>query len=99
MKGTKLFKNARLKGQKELVSILVEDGIINKISADIPHEKSTGCEEVDLNGQLVIPPYVDPHYILTMYLRQILVRKTDPELFLKESSDGVNQKETCLSNR
>ena len=29
MKGTKLFKNARLKGQKELVSILVEDGIIN----------------------------------------------------------------------
>ena len=29
MKGTKLFKNARLKGQKGLVSILVEDGIIN----------------------------------------------------------------------
>ena len=61
MKGIKLFKNARLKGQKELVSILVEDGIIKKISADIPYEKSTICEEVDLNGQLVIPPYVDPH--------------------------------------
>ena len=30
MKGTKLFKNARLKGQKELVSILIEDGIIKK---------------------------------------------------------------------
>ena len=39
MKGTKLFKNARLKGQKELVSILVEDGIIKKISADIALEK------------------------------------------------------------
>ena len=61
MKGTKLFKNARLKGQKELVSILVEDGIIKKISVDIPHEKIAVCEEVDLHGQLVIPPYVDPH--------------------------------------
>ena len=61
MKGTKLFKNARLKGQKELVSILVEDGIIKKISADIPHENIAVCEEVDLNGQLVVPPYVDPH--------------------------------------
>ena len=46
MKGTKLFKNARLKGQKELVSILVKDGIIKKISANIPHEKITVCEEV-----------------------------------------------------
>jgi len=72
MKGIKLFKNARLKGQKELVSILVEDGITKKISADIPYEKSTVCEEVDLNGQLVIPPYVDPHlhldYVFTANL-------------------------------
>ena len=79
MKGSKLFKNVRLKGQKELVSILVEDGIFKKIAADIPQEKTVGCEEVDLNGQLVIPPYVDPHL--------------DQELFLKESSAGVNQKE------
>ena len=50
MKGSKLFKNVKLKGQKELVSILVEDGIFKKISADIPQEKTVGCEEVDLNG-------------------------------------------------
>ena len=61
MKGSKLFKNVRLKGQKELVSILVEDGIFKKIAADIPREKTVGCEEVDLNGQLVVPPYVYPH--------------------------------------
>ena len=30
MESTKLFRNVRLKGQKELVSILVEDGIIKK---------------------------------------------------------------------
>ena len=39
MKSTKLFRNVRLKGQKELVSILVEDGIIKKISADTALEK------------------------------------------------------------
>ena len=39
MKSTKLFRNVRLKGQKELVSILVEDRIIKKISADIALEK------------------------------------------------------------
>ena len=39
MKSTKLFRYVRLKGQKELVSILVEDGIIKKISADIALEK------------------------------------------------------------
>jgi len=72
MKGSKLFKNVRLKGQKELVSILVEDGIFKKIAADIPQEKTVGCEEVDLNGQLVVPPYVDPHlhldYVFTASL-------------------------------
>lgn len=61
MKGSKLFKNVRLKGQKERVSILVKDGIFKKIAADIPQEETVGCEEVDLNGQLVVPPYVDPH--------------------------------------
>lgn len=46
MKGSKLFKNVRLKGQKELVSILVEDGIFKKISADIPQEDFLLCRLV-----------------------------------------------------
>lgn len=93
MKGSKLFKNVRLKGQKELVSILVEDGIFKKIAADIPREKTVGCEEVDLNGQLVVPPYVDPHLHLDYVFTASLGEEMDQELFLKESSDGVNQKE------
>ena len=56
MKGSKLFK----------------DGIFKKIAADIPQEETVGCEEVDLNGQLVVPPYVDPHlhldYVFTASL-------------------------------
>lgn len=53
----KKFTNVRLKGKKELVSILVDNGIIQEIAPVIPVE----CETVDLNGSLVIPPYVDPH--------------------------------------
>lgn len=55
----KLFKNVRLKGQKELKMILVEDGTIKKIAEQIsvPDE----AEVIDLQGYLTIPPYVDPH--------------------------------------
>lgn len=46
MKGSKLFKNVRLKGQKERVSILVKDGIFKKIAADIPPEDFLLCRLV-----------------------------------------------------
>ena len=45
MKGSKLFKNVKLKGQKELVSILVEDGIFKKISADIGRRRKQKKEQ------------------------------------------------------
>lgn len=57
----KKFINVRLKGQKELVSILVEDGKIKKIGKDISDSETQGCETVDVEGRLVVPPYVDPH--------------------------------------
>lgn len=55
----KKFINARLKGNKELQEILVEDGIFKEI---MPHVSDTGdCEVIDLEGKLTLPPYVDPH--------------------------------------
>lgn len=51
-----VYKNARLKGNKELVDILVEDGKFKEIGIDLK-----GNEEIDLKGNLVLPPYVDPH--------------------------------------
>lgn len=53
----KKFVNVKLKGKKELVSILTENGVIKRIAEQIPEE----CETVDIGGNLVIPPYVDPH--------------------------------------
>lgn len=53
-----LFKNVRLKGQKELVDIYVEDGKFKEIGKDL----SMTCDQVtDIQGKLTIPPYVDPH--------------------------------------
>lgn len=53
----KKYVNVRLKGQKELAQILVENGMIREIANHIPVE----CETIDLEGNLTIPPYVDPH--------------------------------------
>ena len=77
----KKFKNVRLKGQKELVSILVEDGKIKKIAQDIPEAEE--CETIDLGGHLVVPPYVDPHlhldyvFNLETYYNQLYIIDED----------------------
>lgn len=53
----KKFINVRLKGDKELKQILVEEGKIKAIASKIEET----CETEDLEGRLVLPPYVDPH--------------------------------------
>ena len=55
----KLFKNVRLKGSRELKMILVENEKIKQIAEQICVPKET--EVIDLQGYLVVPPYVDPH--------------------------------------
>ncbi len=56
----KLFKNARLKGREDLVDLFVEDGKYKEIGANLS-EKYKDVEIYDLKGNLVVPPYVDPH--------------------------------------
>ena len=56
----KLFKNARLKGSEDLVDLFVEDGKYKEIGANLL-EKYKDVEIYDLKGNLVVPPYVDPH--------------------------------------
>lgn len=66
-----VYKNVRLKGKKDLIDILVEDGIFKKIGNNIQ-----GDEEVDLKGNLVLPPYVDPH----IHLDYVFTAKKDGAL-------------------
>lgn len=53
-----IIKNASLRGQKGLWNIIVEDGKFKEITQDKVTE--TG-DTVDVNGSLVLPPFIEPH--------------------------------------
>ncbi len=54
----KLYKNATIAGSQELQDILVEDGKFTAIQAGLSED---GAQIIDLQGKLVVSPYVDPH--------------------------------------
>lgn len=54
----KKYSNARLKGREGLYEILVKDRKFERIRSQ---PICADCETVDLQGKIVIPPYVDPH--------------------------------------
>src|SRR5690554_6485534 len=54
---TKKFFNAKLYENPSATELLVEDGKFKQIGTDLP----AGDQEIDLEGKLVLPPYVDPH--------------------------------------
>ena len=54
----KLYKNAALAGCQGLQDILVEDGRFTAIQAGLPEDDA---QAIDLQGRLVVSPYVDPH--------------------------------------
>src|SRR5699024_9727098 len=49
--------NASLRGQVGLWNILIEDGKFKKIS----QEDIQGEDVIDINGALVLPPFIEPH--------------------------------------
>ena len=62
----KKFFNAKIYRNETATEIIVENGEITQIGTNLP-----ACEEeIDLNGKLVLPPYVDPHlhldYVYTL---------------------------------
>ena len=57
----KKFINVRLKGKKEKVELLVDEGVIVAIDSKVDDTDKKVNEVIDLDGNLVVPPYVDPH--------------------------------------
>jgi len=62
----KKFFNAKIYRNEAATEMIVENGKITHIGTNLPK-----CdEEIDLNGKLVLPPYVDPHlhldYVYTL---------------------------------
>ena len=54
----KKFINARLKGNEQLVEILTDNGKIIEISFKTSGKDGEIEEVIDLEGNLVVPPYV-----------------------------------------
>ena len=53
----KKFFNAKIYRNNSATEFIVEDGKITEIGTNLPE-----CdEEIDLEGKLIMPPYVDPH--------------------------------------
>ena len=64
-----ILKNAKLYGQKGKWDIDVQDGLIHTIKPAAGTNESSDPNIIDLNGKIVLPPYVEPHihldYVLT----------------------------------
>ncbi len=54
-----IIKNAALRNKEGLWQILIQAGKIEKISREI--QNSSGHETIDVQGNLVLPPFVEPH--------------------------------------
>ena len=53
-----LIKNARIRGMDKLTDILIKDGKFARIAVNIASE---GSDVIDAAGNLVLPPFCDPH--------------------------------------
>ena len=53
-----IIRNARLRDRQELVDLAVRDG---RIAAIAPKLTERGTRELDAAGNLVVPPFCDPH--------------------------------------
>ena len=53
-----LIRNARIENAEQLSDIRIKDGIFQEIGALTPEE---GEEVIDVNGKLVLPPFIESH--------------------------------------
>ncbi|MBQ1911305.1 MAG: amidohydrolase family protein, partial [Erysipelotrichaceae bacterium] len=53
-----LVKNAYIENDSELKDIRIKDGVFQKIGRLTPEENE---EVIDLDGKLVLPPFVESH--------------------------------------
>ncbi|MEM0440409.1 MAG: cytosine deaminase [Candidatus Caldarchaeum sp.] len=64
MDGSLLIKRAKISGRAELVDILIQNGVISQIGPNI----KANVEEIDADGRLVMPGFIDMHFHLDSVL-------------------------------
>jgi cytosine deaminase len=86
------IKNAKLRGEKTLRNIFIDDGKIQKISPadDVPSgvdNVPAGADVIDAAGNLASPPFVDPHVHLDAVLVSGLLPRSNESGTLLEAID------------
>ncbi|GLV56863.1 cytosine deaminase [Dictyobacter sp. S3.2.2.5] len=61
-----LIRHARLQRRSELVDIAIQDGVFARIAPDLT--SATAREEIDAEGRLLSPPFIDAHVHLDAVL-------------------------------
>jgi cytosine/creatinine deaminase len=61
-----IIRHAQLHRQQGLVDIAVKDGHFAKIAGDLPSDSA--AREIDANGRLIVPPFIDAHVHLDAVL-------------------------------
>ncbi len=61
-----LVRNARLRNRQNLVDIAVKDGLFSRITEHISERQAQ--REIDVQGRLVVPPFIDAHVHLDAVL-------------------------------
>lgn len=54
-----IIKNAKLRGKNGLWNIVIENGKFSAVTEELP--SSEDKEIMDVNGALVLPPFIEPH--------------------------------------
>lgn len=54
-----IIQNAKLRGKEGLWNIVVKDGKFERITQSL--ETTENEEILDVNGSLVLPPFIEPH--------------------------------------
>lgn len=59
MRALVIIKHAKLRGKDGLWNIIVQDGKISKVTQTL--DEVVGHEIIDVEGALVLPPFIEPH--------------------------------------
>lgn len=83
--------NARLRRQEALFTLDLQDGMIHRITAQAAMQ-TADAGDIDAQGRLAIPPFVEPHIHLDATLTRASRSGTAAAPCLKASPAGASAK-------
>lgn len=86
-----ILKNAKLYGQDGKWDIHIAERSIGTIKPAADAIESSNSNVIDLNGKIVLPPYVEPIFIWIMCLLRGLQDGANQDLYSRELKFGPKE--------